>query len=292
VTTMISKRTFLGAGAGALIGLGYGSIGAPIASGQSAGAANASRRARTTPLYKAPDGFPNALAGSREGLWIGEQKLSAGLARRYGMEEPQDLAERAWLVDWKTGEVLKTVTTESRNTSGMGYGDGYVWMVANAPPHGVFQTDTNSRTVSHRQVPLGGGGTHGAKFRDGKLWIVSTRLRGILRIDASSWQPEFLIPYDCRKRHHDMAFDDDGKIWLVTGNQNSTAFAEGEFGLAKYDPSTGQLLETVAFEPGSADPHGLEYHDGVLYSCDAGIHPGWPVNDSPFSGQVFRIDFL
>ena len=28
--------------------------------------------------------------------------------------------------------------------------------------------------------------------------------------------------------------------------------------------------------------------DGILYSCDAGIHPGWPNNWSKATGQVFR----
>jgi hypothetical protein len=28
-------------------------------------------------------------------------------------------------------------------------------------------------------------------------------------------------------------------------------------------------------------------HDGALISCDAGIHPGWPVNDKPDR----RLDF-
>jgi hypothetical protein len=33
-------------------------------------------------------------------------------------------------------------------------------------------------------------------------------------------------------------------------------------------------------------------HDGALISCDAGIHPGWPVNDSPTAGWIFQIDFV
>jgi hypothetical protein len=32
-------------------------------------------------------------------------------------------------------------------------------------------------------------------------------------------------------------------------------------------------------------------HDSALISCDAGVHPGWPVNDSPTAGWIFRIDF-
>ena len=42
----------------------------------------------------------------------------------------------------------------------------------------------------------------------------------------------------------------------------------------------------------SADPHGLAMHDGKLISCDAGIHPGWPNFDSPFSGSIFEINLV
>src|SRR5579884_1400934 len=113
-----------------------------------------SRRVKTTKLFKSPDGFPNAIAVTDEGLWIGEQKERGQAAAQYGLPEPKDLTEHAWLVDWK-GKVLKTVSTQSRNTSGMAVGGGYVWMCANAAPEGVFQVDMNSRQVSHRQIPLG-----------------------------------------------------------------------------------------------------------------------------------------
>lgn len=293
MTAKVTKRRFLQAGIASLLGGSFAVIGRLAAAQRPPSKRRTrSRLVTTTVLYRSPATFPNALAGCKEGLWVGEQKLSGDLAKLYGVPEPDDLSERAWLLDWETGEVLRSVETESRNTSGMAYGDGCIWMVANAPPYGVFQTDMQSRTVSHRQIPLGGGGNHGAKFRDGKLWIVSTRLRGILRIDVDSWIPEFLIPYDVRKRHHDMAFDSDGNIWLVTGNLDSGSYREGRFGLDKYDSRTGDLLESVEFEPGSADPHGLEIRNGVFYSCDAGIHPGWSVNDSPYSGDIFRIDFI
>jgi hypothetical protein len=63
-------------------------------------------------------------------------------------------------------------------------------------------------------------------------------------------------------------------------------------GLIKYDAETGRPLETVRFAEGDPDPHGLAIHDGALYSCDAGIHPGWPENKSPTHGYIFRIDLL
>jgi hypothetical protein len=291
----MTKREFLAMGLGAGLALGKGSLGFA----QQAPSGNRkipSRMAKTTKLFKSPPGFPNGLAVAPEGLWIAEQKLSGAQAASYGLPEPESLSENAWLVD-EQGKVLKTVTTPSRNTSGMAYGDGYVWMCANAPPEGVFQVDMNSRLISHRQIPLGpandGGGCHGALYHDGKLWIVALRLRGILRVDAKSWAPEFLIPFyqaPERNRYHAIAWDN-GSIWQVTGNE-SHRYSEGRPGLVKYDAATGQVLETVDFVPNSADPHGLALYNGSLISCDAGIHPGWPNKDSPTSGWVFRIDFV
>src|SRR5215471_19756263 len=169
----MTKREFLKAGIGAGLAV----------AGRVAGFAQkppvSSRRAKTRKLFKSPDGYPNAIAATPEGLWIGEQKESGPQATAYHLPEPKSLTENAWLVDWD-GKVLKTVTTPSRNTSGMAVGGGYVWMVANAPPEGVFQVDMNSRLVSHRQIPLGpandGGGCHGALWHDDKLWIASLRL--------------------------------------------------------------------------------------------------------------------
>lgn len=256
-----------------------------------------SRSAKTTRMFKSPGLYPNALAVMTDapgGLWIGQQKVTAASAKTYSLPLDTDPDEAAWLVDWN-GKLLKTVKTHSRNTSGMAYGDGCIWMGANAEPYGIFQVDLNSRQVSHRQIPLSidgrGGGTHGVKWHDGKLWIAALRLGGILRVDPKTWVPEVLIRVSSqeRPRLHDVAFDDEGNIWVVTGN-NSTSYTEGRAGLNKYDGKTGALLMTVEFAPGSCDPHGLVWHEGRLISCDAGIHPGWKGNESPHTGYIFSID--
>jgi hypothetical protein len=172
---------------------------------------------KTTKLFKAPPGFVNALALAPEGIWLGQQKLSGKAAESYHLPEPDDLREAAWLVDWN-GKLLKTVYTNSRNTSGMAYGNGCVWMMANQEPEGVFQVDMNSKEVSHRQIPLGlpghdGGGSHGAQWHDGKLWIVANRPRLMLRVDPKTWAPEVAIPIYVtpeKPRWHDMTFDAQG----------------------------------------------------------------------------------
>jgi len=255
------------------------------------------RKAKTTKLFKAPDGFPNALAATPEGLWIGEQKLSGSQATSYKLPEPKSLTENAWLVDWN-GKVLKTVSTPSRNTSGMAVGGGYVWMIANAPPQGVFQVDMNSKLVSHHQIPLGppggdGGGSHGGTWHEGKLWISSLRLRGNLRVDPKTFQPEYMIPFyqaPDRVRYHDITIDN-GSMWQVVGNDSKT-HKEFRPGLVRFDLATGRVVETVDFLPGSCDPHGLAMHNGKLIGCDAGIHPGWANYDSPTAGWIFQIDFV
>ena len=216
------RREFLGS-------LAVGLIGTRLAGAQTAGRGAPPvpvRKVKTTTLFKSPEEYPNAIAVSPEGLWIGEQK-----------------SDNACLVDWK-GKLLKTVKTESKNTSGMGVGGGYIWMAANAAPNGIFQTDMSGKTIAHRQIPLGGGGCHGAEYVDGKLWIAALRLRGILKVDAKTWQPEFLIPYSV-PRAHGTAFHD-GAIWMVTGQDDRA-------GLIKYDAETGKVLETVQF---SASPIG------------------------------------
>ena len=286
----MTKREFLAAGVGAGLSLATGRT----AFAQQASAMKPSRMAKTTKLFKCPAGFPNGIAVAPEGLWVAEQKVSGAGAKRYNMPEPKDLNEAAWLMDWN-GKLLKTVMAPSRNTSGLAYGDGCVWMGANAPPEGIFQVDMNSKLISHRQIPLGpandGGGCHGAFWHEGKLWIASLRLRGILRVDPKSWEPEFFIPFfeqPGRMRYHGIAWDN-GTIWLVTGN-DSHNYSEGRPGLVRYDAATGKVLETAEFALNSADPHGLAMHDGALVSCDAGIHPGWPVNDSPTAGWIFKIE--
>ena len=275
------KREFLTAA----LGLGVAGLAASRATPVVAAQAQRQipvRRVRTTLLFKV-DGFPNAMDTTPEGIWVGEQTQSGfgpGAATK---------GERAWLFDPATGQVKRQVMTQSYNTSGMAVGGGYVWMMANGGPNGVFQHDMNSNLVSHRQIPLGGGGSHGGMWHDGKLWIMTTRLKGLMRVDPTTWQPEFIIPINT-VRYHDIAWDN-GAIWMITGTSNGLA-ATNQAGLNKYDAATGQLLEQVVFSPTDPDPHGLTIHNGVMYGCDAGISPGFVPSGSPSAQRVYRIDFV
>ncbi|HTS51127.1 MAG TPA: hypothetical protein VMH05_24440, partial [Bryobacteraceae bacterium] len=86
----LSKRQFLAAGLGAVAGLNGARK--ALAQESATGAGSVGRRtAKTTKLFKSPDGFPNAIAVTGEGLWIGEQKETGEAAAQYHLPQPKDL---------------------------------------------------------------------------------------------------------------------------------------------------------------------------------------------------------
>ena len=251
------------------------------------------RTAKTTRLFKAPEIYPNALAVGETGVWIGQQKMEGDAALR--AKAPAQLgAEKIWLMDW-SGNLLKTYEHTAFNTSGLAYGGGILYPLGNDDViDGAFLIDADTgKTLEHRALPLGGGGCHGGKYHKGKLWLVENRLNCLMRVDPKTFAPEWAMPIysetDDTRRWHDMTFDEEGFLWLVTGN-DSKGPETGKAGLAKYNATTGQCLEVVSFAPGSCDPHGLDFHNGKFVSCDAGHHPGWADQASKDTGWIFSID--
>ena len=329
MTHLVRRRELLGAGIGLFSSLGartvFGQAGqAKRDTGTDAlgrrigGPAPAPRQvpkrvAKTTKLFLTPPGWPNAIDidhDQQRGFWVQEQRHD---------RKP----ESAWLVDWK-GKLLHTVVTHCEDTSGMCYGNGFVWSGANGasvanppdpPVNGVFQTDMNGKQISHRQIPFGpannGGATHGMSWQqdEGKIWIASNRLQTIMRIDPKTWNVDYMFPTTrvpaLAERLHGIAYDN-GFIWQVNGHQapGSTGYEGYTPGLIKYDIKTGQVVEQVVFEPGSCDMHDVTVNNGQLYGVDAGEHPGWSIDkpeyqrpgfpplNSPSGAYVFKIDLL
>jgi hypothetical protein len=269
------------------------------------------RKAKTTNLFLSPPGWPNAISVEPgKGFWVGEQRHD---------KQP----EKAWLLDFKTGKVLHTVTTQCANTSGMCWGDGFLWSGANGasvinppnpPVNGIFQTDMNSKTVTHRQIPFGpannGGSCHGASWQvingQGKLWLWANRLDSIIRIDPKTWQVEWMFPAATNlvRRTHGIEYSN-GFVYQVVGAQDPKVGGYEGYtpGLVKYDAESGRVIEFIDFVPGSADIHDVCAIDGQLYGVDAGEHPGWPILEkylkpgwpelnSPTAGQIVKIDLI
>lgn len=267
------------------------------------------RKAKTTKLFLTPPCWPNAITvdPAGRGFWVQQQRHDRG-------------PETAWLLDFKTGKVLHSVVTRCEDCSGMAVGNGFIWSGANGasvhnppnpPVEGVFQTDMNGKTISHRQIPFGakdnGGSCHGLAWEDadgGRLWIQSNRLESLVRMNPVTWECDYMFPAAHVDRLHGIEVDGP-YIWQVYGTQNPKVPGYEGYtpGLIKYEIKSGKPVEFVDFVPGSCDMHDVCVYKGQLYGVDAGEHPGWPIKpeyaqpgfpelNSPSGGYVFKIDVI
>lgn len=234
------------------------------------------RQAKVVKLFKSPDGHPNALESTKDGLWIGEQ-----------------LTDNAYLVDWK-GKVIQRVATESSNTSGIAFGGGSLWMGTNGkatrrPPRPadgttgeVVEVDPNTgKTKSRHPVP-GGGGLHGLEYvePEGALWMTSLKIQKLSKVNPKTFELLHQIPVHLG-RAHGLAFVPPNAIWCMHSTDRV---------VHKLDTRDGALLEVVRLAPTDPDPHGMCMHMGHLYYCDAGFVQGGGSNGSAWAGYICRID--
>ena len=235
----MTKREFLAASVGA--GLALTKAGSAFAQQAAAAAPRTapkipSRTAKTTKLFKSPPGFPNGIAVTPEGLWIGEQKQSGRAAANYHLPEPKDLSEAAWLVDWN-GKLLKTVTTPSRNTSGHG---GWRRLRLDGRQRGSRRRLPGGHELQAHQPPpdsarcprTTAAAATALFWHEGKLWIASLRLRGNLRVDPTTWEPEFMIPFYRLRREAALPRHRLGRWHHLAGHQATTATATRKAGPA------------------------------------------------------------
>jgi streptogramin lyase len=233
-------------------------------------------KAKATKLFASPDGHPNALEATPEGLWVGEQ-----------------VTDTAYLLDWKTGKVLKKVPTDSSNTSGLAYGGGYLWMGANGGPvmrdprpderkdGRIVKVDPEiGRTVGVFNTP-DGGGVHGLVYAANSLWVTCFKWNVIAQIEPETFEVKHKFPLHLT-RPHGLAWDPPG-MWVGYAN---------DFIFLKQDVRDGRMLEVVTLEKGEApDPHGMDMYQGKMYVCDAGISPGAKPSGSPGAGFIYRLDW-
>ncbi len=254
---MMDRRTFL----------------ASLAAARLAAADVPTRAAKVTKLFKSPDGHPNGLETAREGFWIGEQVTDA-----------------AHLVDFH-GKLLRSVPTESSNTSGIAFGGGFLWIAANGHAIGrdkrptdattgeVIQADPETgRTVKRHPVP-GGGGVHGLEYAEKTLWVTSLKLQKLSQVDPDGFRVLHQIPVPLG-RAHGLAWDPPG-IWCIFSNDRV---------ILKLHAGDGRVLERITLAKDDPDPHGMCLYAGHLYYCDADIAPAGVSNNSAYAGYVCRID--
>ena len=254
----IGRRDFIGTGS-ALVAWMMTSRGARAQEAAGKPPSIPTRAAKIERLFKAPDLHPNALEAASDGLWIGDQ-----------------VSEKVFQVDWKTGKVLHEVQTESHNTSGLAIGAGYMWIGANGgvsgrrpprptdKPYGeVIQADIKTgKTVKIHQL-IWGGGVHGITFvpQSQTLWVTALSIQAVAEMDPKDFHPLRIRPAR-GDRPHGLDWDN-GALWVLIA---------GDHVVQKIDPESGKVLEIVTISRTSdPDPHGMCIHDGYVYYCDAGL---------------------
>jgi len=228
---------------------------------------------KVEPLWKSPEGHPNALEATEEGLWVGEQ-----------------VSDTAFLLDWETGKVLRKVPTESSNTSGLAYGGGFLWMAANgkslwrdpkptdATTGEVIKIDARSGKTAGRYPIPGGGGVHGLLWAEDSLWITTLSLKSLTRVDVN-FKTLHSVPVPLG-RAHGLAWDR-GSIWCVFTS---------DYQVLRLDGKDGHVLEAIQLQKGvDPDPHGMDLYHEAFYYCDAGIGPGGTSNGSKYAGYICRF---
>jgi hypothetical protein len=210
---------------------------------------------------------PNAMEATPDGLWVGDQ-----------------VSEKAFKVDWKTGKVLTEVQTESHNTSGIAVGDGYLWMAANGGterrpkrptdnPYGeISQIDMKTGKIVKLYPLPWGGGVHGSTFDPQRhsLWINALALQAVAELDIRDNMRIKRMFSAKGTRAHGLGLDNDS-VWVMFAADREAH---------KFDPNGGKLLEVVKLsKTGDPDPHGMCIHDGYMYYCDAGLTAPGPGTD-------------
>lgn len=214
-------------------------------------------------MFKAPEPYPNGIQFTEEGLWVMDQK-----------------SDRATLLDAGSGRPIRSVETESSNTSGLTWGDGALWLAANGAsvhrearptdaPKGmgeILKVDSRTgRTLARYPLP-GGGGVHGIEWDEGTLWLTTLKSKTLTRVDPADFRILHVIPVPL-PRAHGLVREGEG-IWCVHTSDRV---------IVKLDVRDGREMDRIALPAPYPEPHCLTARDGRLWYCDA------------TSGEICRI---
>ena len=224
---------------------------------------------KITNMYRSIYGLPNGIQMTDEGLMVACQVTDRVSLTK--IDEPDRFGSTY---------LLREVSTEASNTSGLSAGGGAIWLGANGPgasrrgprptdaPAGeVVKSDPlTGKTLDRWKLPVPGG-THGLdydNFEDDVIWVTSTGNQTLLKMKISDWSTLKTIdlPYT---RPHGVARVEDG-VWVVHTSDRV---------VVKFDVETGEEIARFEVPEPNPEPHGLSlYEDGFIY-CDAvsGISP-------------------
>lgn len=232
------------------------------------------QKGKVETVFKSPGPKPNGLQATPEGLWILDQGDN-----------------RAYLVSYRDGKVLRALDTDSKAGSGITFDGQAIW-IASTYSREIIRADAKTgktlakydcpgagvvKWTDGRRSPLapppppqarpvaskkGSGerqatGAHGMEWKDGKLWIAVPPSQTIYRVNPNGFVVERKFP-TTGDRPHGLGWE--GR-WLWCTDSNLNAFF-------KHDPDTGEIVEKIQLADSDPLPHGMTIWQGDMWYCD------------------------
>ena len=237
-------------------------------------------------VFKSPGPQPNGLQATPDGLWIMDQ----------GAEN------KAYLVSYNGGKVLRSFVTETDKSSGITYENGTLWIGSTYSREIVHSEATTGKTLGRYFTPGAGviynmvgdpaarssplarkkpkpapaagfvGGFQAGKVLGSKAQ--GTGAHGQEFRDGYLW---FAVPPSRE------VYKIDPKTWVVqkkfptAGNRPHGIGWEGKYlwvtdsnlnAFFKHDPDTGEMLEKIQLTDSDPLPHGMSIWQGWMWYCD------------------------
>ena len=218
---------------------------------------------KVTTAFKSPGPHPNGLQCTDEGLWILDQGDN-----------------RAYLVDYEKGKVLRALDTDSKAGSGITFDGEAIWLASTysreiiradahtgktiakfpCPGAGVVAWTNGRRsplapppeppkqpaTAPAKAAPRQATGAHGLEWKNGRLWISVPPAQKIYRVNPSNFEIEqqFATAGD---RPHGLGWQGDW-LWCVDSNLNA---------MVRHDIRTGKWDRKIQLSDSDPLPHGM-----------------------------------
>lgn len=231
------------------------------------------RSVKVVQTFKSPGPKPNGLQATAEGLWIMDQGDN-----------------KAYLVDYAKGNVLRAFDTEAKAPSGITFDGEALWLASTysreiircdarsgktiakfaspgsgpvawgqgrtsplAPPAKPQAAPVPKKTAATRQPT----GAHGLEWRDGKLWISNPPSQTLYRVNPKDWKIELQFP-TAGDRPHGIGWEGD-YLWCADSNLNA---------FFKHDTKAGKIHERIQLADSDPLPHGMTIWKNEMWYCD------------------------
>lgn len=181
---------------------------------------------RVTRAFSTPGPAPNGLQATVDGLWVLDQATN-----------------RAALVNYDDGRVIRQFDTETDRGSGITFDGEAVWIASTYNCLLVRVDAQNGRTLKKMPSPGSGlvkwgprsahpkpTGAHGLEWRHGELWVAVPPAVRVFVLNDGREDHSFPAP---GVRPHGIGWDPDGSLWVTESIYRS---------FFKMDPATGRIL--------------------------------------------------